>query len=107
MALTAFSTTQLPIATTASRYRPNLTGIRTFAAFLVLLLHAQDSVPIDIGRSLPFLLRGYLGVDLFFILSGFILTHVYLEQLSHFHRGNALIFLWHRFHMQSDGKSTS
>ncbi len=96
MAVTAISSIPSATRPLTSTYYPGLTGIRAFAALLVLMLHAQANVPVDVGRFLPFIMRGYLGVDLFFILSGFILTHVYLEQLSLFDRGNTLIFLWHR-----------
>lgn len=48
-----------------------LTGIRGIAALWVFLFHFAPT------HSLPILSKGYLGVDLFFLLSGFILTHVY------------------------------
>jgi peptidoglycan/LPS O-acetylase OafA/YrhL len=59
------------------RYLPSLTPLRGIAALFVVMLHltrggADQSVP-------AFLLRGYLGVDLFFILSGFVLTHIYVR----------------------------
>lgn len=54
-----------------------LTGIRFFLALGVVLFHyqLQWSLPGDGGL----LNRARLGVDVFFILSGFILTHVYLQ----------------------------
>lgn len=57
---------------------PELTSVRFFAAWFVVLFHIHDHFPLL--RALPtrFFLKGYLGVDIFFILSGFILTHVYL-----------------------------
>ena len=75
---------------------PALTGIRAVAALLVLGLHADWQLPIGVGTYLPFLVRGYLGVDFFFVLSGFIITHVYLDELRRPGRAAALIFLWHR-----------
>lgn len=55
-----------------------LTSIRGFAALWVVALHFQLGMA-DVGYSLwPGLAHyGYAGVDIFFILSGFILTAVY------------------------------
>jgi peptidoglycan/LPS O-acetylase OafA/YrhL len=81
----------------AVQYVPALTGIRALAALLVLALHADQNVPAGASAALPFISRGYLGVDFFFVLSGFIITHVYFSSLAQ-PNGNAIrIFLWHRF----------
>jgi peptidoglycan/LPS O-acetylase OafA/YrhL len=60
---------------------PALTGIRGIAAIWVILFHIGSGVP---GFTLsPFLQRfalsadGFRGVDLFFVLSGFIIMHVH------------------------------
>lgn len=57
-----------------------LTGIRAFAAYAVLLTHFHGElcalVP-GFAWFAPIYTRGGLGVDLFFILSGFIIRHVY------------------------------
>lgn len=54
-----------------------LTSIRAFAAVYVVMFHVFNYLPAI--RDLPthFFRKGYLGVDLFFILSGFILSHAY------------------------------
>jgi peptidoglycan/LPS O-acetylase OafA/YrhL len=52
---------------------PGLTGLRGIGAVWVLLLHMQ------FGLDIPVLKSGYLGVDLFFILSGFVLSHAHPE----------------------------
>jgi peptidoglycan/LPS O-acetylase OafA/YrhL len=57
----------------------SLTGLRSVGALLVLLHHfslhfgLEPPIPL-IG---PMLRRGYLGVDLFFVLSGFVIAMVY------------------------------
>ena len=80
----------------ASRYVPALTGIRALAALLVLGMHTEQNVPAGLDSLLPFFARGYLGVDFFFVLSGFIITHVYLASLASPNFSAAQIFLWHR-----------
>lgn len=55
-----------------------LTSVRFFLALGVVLFHYQLywTLPVE---SAGLLNRARLGVDVFFILSGFILTHVYLQ----------------------------
>lgn len=55
-----------------SRYRPDLDGLRTVAVYLVLLFHA----------GLTWFAGGFVGVDLFFCLSGFLVTSVLLTELQ-------------------------
>lgn len=57
------------------RHLQSLTPLRGLAALAVLLFHLTRG---GNDTSVPaFFLRGYLGVDLFFVLSGFVLAHVY------------------------------
>jgi peptidoglycan/LPS O-acetylase OafA/YrhL len=59
----------------------NLTGVRAFAALWVVIFHFQSSDGIS-GLNLGSLIQhGYLGVDIFFVLSGLILSLLYCEQL--------------------------
>jgi peptidoglycan/LPS O-acetylase OafA/YrhL len=58
-----------------------LTSLRFLAALWVLLYHFKDHLGLDLGRW-GLIADGYLGVDLFFTLSGFILAHVYLTSLE-------------------------
>jgi peptidoglycan/LPS O-acetylase OafA/YrhL len=80
-----------------------LTGIRALAAFWVFLRHFRTEIVDALGPG-PFTQlvvhissAGYLGVDLFFILSGFILTYTHLTTMT---RGygwrTAVGFLWLR-----------
>ncbi|WP_313061925.1 acyltransferase family protein [Agrobacterium cavarae] len=57
----------------------SLTGIRGVAALMVILLHADfAAVRMAGGTISDVIFRGGLFVDVFFVLSGFILSHVYL-----------------------------
>jgi peptidoglycan/LPS O-acetylase OafA/YrhL len=62
---------------------PSLTPLRGIAALIVVLYHAGIGF---VGISLPRLdawtHRGYLAVDLFFVLSGFVLSHVYARRMT-------------------------
>lgn len=62
-----------------------LTGIRALAAGWVLLFHLQRSL-IELFPSFAalrgFFESGYLGVDLFFVLSGFILAYTYEDRFD-------------------------
>jgi peptidoglycan/LPS O-acetylase OafA/YrhL len=77
-------------------YLPALTGIRAFAAVMVLLLHTSQNFPTPLSGN-ALVDHGYLGVDLFFILSGFIIAHVYLRDMVPLRARPLGIFLWHRF----------
>ncbi|MGI4952090.1 MAG: acyltransferase family protein [Janthinobacterium lividum] len=65
-------------------YLPQLDGLRGLAVILVLLAHA--SVTDDLVGAAPFwrlvqvLRTGYVGVDLFFALSGFLITRLLLAE---------------------------
>jgi peptidoglycan/LPS O-acetylase OafA/YrhL len=55
------------------RFRPDIEGLRAVAVILVVLYHA----------GVPFLAGGYVGVDVFFVISGFLIT----QQLTDPSRG--------------------
>jgi peptidoglycan/LPS O-acetylase OafA/YrhL len=54
-------------------YRPHLDGLRAVAVYLVLLFHA----------GLNSFSGGYIGVDVFFVLSGYLVTQLLLRDLAH------------------------
>ena len=53
-------------------YRNDIDGLRALAVFLVVIFHAFPSV-------LP---NGYLGVDIFFVISGFLITSIIYEKIK-------------------------
>ena len=75
-----------------------LTGVRGVAAWLVVLFHAR---PWTEGLLHPALLKvfsfGYLAVDLFFMLSGFVIWHNYARRLAAGGPRATRSFLWRRF----------
>ena len=76
----------------ASNLKP-LTSLRFFAAAWVVLYTLWPKL--SGAPTSPLFEKGYLGVELFFVLSGFILCHVYL-QASGEGRFNYATFLWAR-----------
>ncbi len=70
-----------------------LTALRFFAAMWVVLFHYWPKL--DVSFTPALVEKGYLGVELFFTLSGFILCHVYLSAFGEgrFKYGD---FLWNR-----------
>src|SRR5260370_2250304 len=78
---------------------PALTSLRGLAALTGLLFHSSY-VAFDYAGGPPpeIWRRGYLAVDLFFFLSGFVLTHVYGTRLAEEHNWRSIgKFLWARF----------
>ncbi len=54
------------------RFRPDVEGLRAVAILLVVLYHA----------SIPRMTGGYVGVDVFFVISGFVITGLLLRERS-------------------------
>jgi len=53
-------------------YRPDIDGLRAISIFVVVIYHAQ-----------PWLIPGgYVGVDVFFVISGFLITRILLTEIS-------------------------
>src|SRR5579871_4886437 len=70
-----------------------LTALRFFAAAWVVLFHYWPNLTLAAPPAL--VAKGYLGVELFFVLSGFILCHVYLPPFEE-GRFKYADFLWAR-----------
>ncbi len=78
-----------------------LTGLRIVAAVWVVLFHfrplLRDAAPGFLDALTPVLNCGAQGVDLFFILSGFVLTWNYLDRMGWSWSTRATLhFLWLR-----------
>ncbi len=86
-------------ADAAAAELPALTSLRGIAAVGVLLFHSSFYAYHFAGASPPWLWRrGYLAVDLFFFLSGFVLTHVYGHRLTEQRNWRIVSrFFWARF----------
>lgn len=61
-------------------YLPQLDGLRAVAVYLVLFFHAWDTGPL--GDRFGFADGGFIGVDLFFVLSGFLVSNVILSEID-------------------------
>lgn len=61
---------------------PSLNGLRALAIFLVLLAHLSlvRSTPVPLADALRHLGNGELGVRLFFVISGFLITWLLLKE---------------------------
>jgi peptidoglycan/LPS O-acetylase OafA/YrhL len=76
-----------------------LTGLRAVAAVWVVLFHYRGDVValVPALRPLePVMAAGYLGVDVFFVLSGFVLAYNYSERLSAWRPREAVSFVQNR-----------
>ena len=76
-----------------------LTGVRAFAALWVVVAHLRVGIAhgIDLPGLVDLVCRvGYLGVDLFGLLSGFVIALNYAERLARPDGGRTARYLWVR-----------
>jgi peptidoglycan/LPS O-acetylase OafA/YrhL len=57
-------------------YRPEIDGLRAIAVFSVIIYHANFSF---FGKDI--FTGGFLGVDIFFVISGYLITSIILKEL--------------------------
>lgn len=77
----------------------SLTGLRFFAAAWVVCYHFRSDLKLLFPASKPvwpLFDAGYAGVDIFFVLSGFIISYTYLETFSSWSPRRHAKFLWLR-----------
>lgn len=92
---------EAPVADAAPRpvAIPPLTGVRAVAALWVVLHHLrigalrQLEIPAAIDRVAQL---GYLGVDLFGFVSGFVIAHNYADRLGRERRAELAPYVWAR-----------
>ena len=54
------------------KYQPHVDGLRTLAVVPVVIFHLGS----------PFVPGGYVGVDIFFVISGYLITTLLLEDIA-------------------------
>ncbi len=64
--------TNLDLSRPALGYRPEIDGLRAFAVLSVCLFHA----------GLPWVSGGFIGVDVFFVISGYLITGIIQSNLA-------------------------
>lgn len=97
---TGLGTVERMTSTTRRPALPALTGLRAVAAVWVVLFHYRDDLLALVPGLAPldtFMRAGYLGVDLFFPLSGFVLAYTYADRLGSFSWRGTGDFVRNRF----------
>ena len=58
-------------------YRPEIDGLRAISVVAVILYHAEISL-----FNFQLFKGGFIGVDIFFVISGYLITSIILKELS-------------------------
>jgi peptidoglycan/LPS O-acetylase OafA/YrhL len=69
-------------------YRPEIDGLRGIAVLSVVFYHFKFEV---FGKEL--FQGGFLGVDVFFVISGYLITKILLNSLQNINDFSFLIFI--------------
>ena len=57
-------------------YRPEIDGLRAIAVGIIIIYHAQiNFLDVEIFKG------GFIGVDIFFVISGYLITSIILKEL--------------------------
>jgi len=67
------------------KYRPEIDGLRAIAVFAVIFYHFDLRL---FGKSI--VTGGFLGVDIFFVISGYLITSIIINEI---YKTNKFIFL--------------
>lgn len=67
--------------------RSDIQGLRAFAVLIVVIFHAK----------IPFFEAGYIGVDIFFAISGYVITGMILREIEDHRKFSFINFYWNRF----------
>ena len=73
-------------------YRPEIDGLRAIAVIAVIIYHAQINLFQDIFFS-----GGFIGVDIFFVISGYLITSLIIKELFQTGKFSFLYFYERRF----------
>jgi peptidoglycan/LPS O-acetylase OafA/YrhL len=82
----------MPLNPNSNTYFPALTGIRAIAVLMVYFHHFNPFAE-STGLAYSFFAEFHIGVTLFFVLSGFIITHKYFLHPS----PPLSVYFWNRF----------
>ena len=63
------------------KYRPEIDGLRAIAVTSVVIYHANFKIIFG-DNEYSVLPGGYLGVDIFYVISGYLITHLILDSIN-------------------------